>query len=290
MSLVGLLVAKIKKIPAIMYVLDLWPENLFSVLKLQNKFLRALVTKNSHWYYRETNRLITLSEKMRQRILDITNKNSEDIVVIAQVAETLYETRVNEGPIAEKYSGTFNIVFTGNISPAQSFETLIEAAQILHDRGIENIKWIVIGDGMSRGEVERSVKQRGLEEQFTFEGHHPIEDMPKYLSIADVLVGCLSKSDLLEATVPAKVYSYIASGKPIVLAMDGEVQNLINDEIQCGFAGETENSVLLAQNILKVYNASLAERIEMGARAQKYHQEHFKREVVLRNLVDFIWK
>ncbi|MGZ6005792.1 MAG: glycosyltransferase family 4 protein, partial [Candidatus Saccharimonadales bacterium] len=65
MSIAGIIVGKLKRTETTMYVLDLWPENLFSVLDIKNRFLRALITKISHWHYRHVDKLVVLSEKMK---------------------------------------------------------------------------------------------------------------------------------------------------------------------------------------------------------------------------------
>ncbi len=290
MSLAGIIVGKIKKIPTTMYVLDLWPENLFSVLPIKNKMLNRLVTVQSHWYYKKADRLIALSERMKQRLLEVSAKPEKDIIVLPQACEKLYEQNVEDKTIIERYKKAFNVVFTGNISPAQSFETMIEAAEILKQKGLTDIHWVIVGDGMSRKQVEKEISRRKLNELFTFEGQKPVEDMPKYTNIADVLVGCLVKSELLEATIPAKVMSYVAAGRPIVLAMDGEVQELINAKIKCGYAGPTNNSVQLAANIKKIYNATAKERNQMGQNARDYHFKHFERNLILNKLHAFMLK
>ena len=128
------------------------------------------------------------------------------------------------------------------------------------------------------------VVERGLEKYFIFVGQKPIEDIPKFADVASVFVGCLTKSDLLEATIPAKVISYIAMGKPIILAMDGEVQNLINSTIMCGFAGPSGDARALAENIARAYRLSPFERIKMGDRARIYHQNYLSRSVLLGEL------
>lgn len=288
MSISGIIVGKIKKIPTTMYVLDLWPENLFSVLPIKNKLLNRLVTVHSHWYYKKADRLVALSERMKQRLLEVSGKSEENVIVLPQACEKLYEKNIEDKAIINRYKKTFNVVFTGNISPAQSFGTMIEAAEILKHEGLTDIHWLIVGDGMSRKQVEKDIASRNLSELFTFEGQKPVEDMPKYTNIADVLVGCLVKSELLEATIPAKVMSYIAAGRPIVLAMDGEVQILINNEIRCGFAGDTSNAQLLAQNIKRVYNLNKEQRRAMGVRARKYHFANFERNLILGKLYDAI--
>ena len=116
-----------------------------------------------------------------------------------------------------------------------------------------------------------------------------MEDIPRYTTMADALLACLVKSDLLEATIPAKVLSYFAAGRPMVLAMDGEVRDLVNNTIKCGFAGPTEDAQVLSENIKKIYKLSPAERIKMGARGRAYHFKHFERNLILNKLHNFMF-
>lgn len=287
MSIAGIIVGKLKRVETTICVMDLWPENLFSVLNFKNNLIRKFLTVISHWYYKEADKLVAMTEKMREKLITVTGKSSDKVVVIPQAAEKIYESEVHDKVLKKRFEKSFNILFTGNISPAQSFDTIIGAAKILKAQGLDNFKWIIVGDGMSRKWLEAEVAKNDLVDIFVFEGQHPVTDIPKYTAIANVLVGCLSKSDLLEATIPAKVYSYIAAGKPIVLAMDGEAQQLIND-IRCGFAGPTEDSKALAQNISKIYRLTKPERDVMGKRAQSYHFKNLERNLTLDKLFDFL--
>lgn len=288
MSIAGIIIGKIKKTETIMYVLDLWPENLFSVLNVKNKFLRKLVTKISHWHYKKVDKIIVLSEQMKNKIKEIVNIPEKKIIVIPQTCEKLYENNISDSNIERKYKKGFNIVFTGNISPAQSFETIIKAAKKLDQDNIKDINWIIVGDGMSKKWLEDEVKKAKLS-NFFFEGFKPVEDMPKYTNIADALIGCLSKSELLEATIPAKVTSYLAAGKPLILAMDGEVNDLINDN-KCGYAGPTEDSDILAKNILKLYKVEKSQRELMGKRGYKLYLANFEKNLILNKFYNFIFK
>lgn len=289
MSFAGIIVGKFKKTETIMYVLDMWPENLFSVMNVKNKFLRNIVTRISHWHYRNVDKIIVLSEKMKTKLLDVTDKDPNQIIVLPQACEKIYETNIYDKDLSERFKKGFNIVFTGNISPAQSFETIIDAAKMLKKDGVDDINWIIVGDGMSRKWLEFSVKDAGLNDIFYFEGQKPISDMPKYTAIADLLIGCLIKSELLEATIPAKVMSYIAASKPMVLAMDGEAQILINETIKCGLAGPASNSNALYLNIKKLHQMSQSERLAMGKRAHVYYKKNFERNILLDKLYNFIF-
>ena len=290
MSIAGILIGKIKRVETTMYVLDLWPENLFSVIKINNPYLRRVAAYVSHWHYRHVDKLVVLSEKMKSHLIEAIDVKPSNIIVLPQTSEKIYEQDIKNRVISQKFRSGFNILYAGNISPAQSFDTIIYAAKILEQKGINDINWIIVGDGMSRKAVEQKVNDENLSGIFHFEGQKPVEDIPKYNYGTDLLVGCLVKSDLLEATIPAKVMSYIASGKPMVLAMDGEVQKLINSTIKCGFAGPTEDASVLADNIERIHNLSSEERDAMGKRARAYHFKHFERNIVLSKLLGFINK
>jgi len=289
MSITGILVGKIKKTETIMYILDLWPENLFSVMDVKNHLLRKLVTKISHWHYKNVDKIIVLSERMKQRIIEVTNIPNEKIIVLPQACEKIYEKRIHDPEIESRFNKGFNIVYTGNISPAQSFDTILDAAEMLKFKGIDDINWIIVGEGMSYSWLKKEVIKRNLESCFFFEGQKPIEDIPKYTNIADVLVGCLVKSDLLEATIPAKVMSYLAAGRPVILAMDGEAQVLINKIIRCGYAGPAGDPKSLYRNIYKMHGLNNKDRITMGKLAQSYHLKHFERNLILNRMYNFIF-
>jgi colanic acid biosynthesis glycosyl transferase WcaI len=289
MALAGIIVGKLKRTETTMYVLDLWPENLFSVKNINSSFARGMAAIVSRWHYNHADKLVALSQKMASRLLEVTKKPPEQITILPQACEKIYETNIYDKDLAKKFKGKFNVLFTGNISPAQSFETIIAAAQQLQKAGVTGINWIIVGDGMSRKWLEAEVARAGLSDIFHFEGLKPMADIPKYTTIADVLLGCLVKSELLEATIPAKVMSYFAAGRPMVLAMDGEARELVNHTIKCGFAGPTGDSKTLANNIKKVYGLKPGERANLGERARAYHFKHFERNIILSRLYDFIF-
>ena len=272
MGLAGIILAKIKNIETTTYVLDLWPENLYSVIQFKNKLIKSILSHHSAWYYKNSDKLVALSRKMKSRLQEATS-SSKSIAILPQACEKVYENNIKDNQLIKKFKTGFNIVFAGNMSPAQSFSTMIEAAKILKSEGLGNINWIMVGDGMSRQWLQDEVRASGLGEIFFFEGHKKINEIPKYTYVADLLIGCLVKSAFLEATIPGKVMSYIAAGKPIVLAMDGEVQGLVNDKIKCGFVGPTEDPIALAANIRKVYEMRPKQRAKLGENARVYHKQ-----------------
>ena len=288
MSLTGILLGKIKKIETTMYVLDLWPENLYSVLNVESKILRSIAFAVSTWHYKQVDKIVANSRKLQQILKKRVKIKDENLMFMPQFCEKIYEKTIVDENLQKQYSDTFNLVFTGNISPAQSFETVIEAAKILKQKGLKHLKWIIVGDGMSRKWLEERVKEEGLASNFTFSGQVPMEEIPKYTQIADGLFACLSKSEMLDAALPAKVFSYYAAGKPVILAMDGEVQEIVR-ESKAGYVVDAEDSLGLVEAVMKLYQTDEIERNKMGENAKSYYNRYFERNINLNKLVNFIF-
>ena len=279
--------SKLKKVPLTTYVLDLWPENLYSVLKIQNKFLRFIARSTSHWHYRRCDKLIAMSPSLNDTLVKITGKAPEKVATIPQYCEKFYEQDIHNAQLEEKYKDYFKIVYAGNMSPAQNVEVAVDAAVLLKKDGITDIKFIIVGDGMSKNDIENYVKEKDVQEYFDFLGSKPVTDMPVYHTLADALFAPLAKSDDLGLTIPAKVTSYMAGGKPVLTCIDGEGSFVI-EKANAGLTAPSGDSTALYKNILTLYNMSSAQRGEMGANARRYHYEYHSRDKVLGQLIDFI--
>jgi len=287
MAVTGILLGRMKKIETVMFVLDLWPENLYSVLKIKNKLLRKIAFRVSNWHYRKTDKLIANSQKLKSLLLKRTGKDADKVEYIPQFCEKVFENVILNKDLEDRYSGKFKLVFTGNISPAQSFETVVSAAKILMTKGYSDIEWIIVGDGMSKHWLENEVKKEGLSDCFTFIGHVPINEIPEYTYIADVLFACLSKTDFLDCTLPAKVFSYYAAGRPLLLAMDGEIQDIVKSS-GAGHIVDSGDFEGFANAVIKLYETSAQERVIMGDAAKRYYFEYFERNMNMEKLIRFI--
>lgn len=287
MAAAGIRLQKLLKIDLVMYVLDLWPQNLYSVLNIQNKLLRRFLSRISTRIYRKPDRLITVSEKMRQYFIETMNRPEDQVTFIPQSPEKLYEERRQDEALRSRFAEGFHIVFTGNISPAQNFPLMIRAAKLLKERGISDISFIIVGDGMSLSDVKEEVAKQGVEDLFFFEGFHPMQEMPAYADIADALIATLKTEGVEDYSIPAKVTSYMALGKPLLIAMDGEINQIVT-EAGCGLTSDPNDPEFLCENILKLYQMPKAEREAMGERAFACQQEKFERNKGIDDLLRVI--
>jgi len=290
MSLPAILIAKLKRTPLYFYVCDFWPHSLFSIIDIKNNTLRKIIQRLSYWHYQRANGIIGVFKGMQERFVTNVGFSKEKTLYIPQAPEKIYESRTIDKNLAKRFSGQFNILFAGNINPAQCFDVITAAAKIVHKSRLKGkVRFIILGDGMSRKWVESEIKRLGIEEMFVFEGQKPVEEVPKYQSLADATIVALSKSPLFEYGIPAKVYSYMPAGKPILGAMDGEGKRLINKLAACGICVDSGDIDALASAIIKLYKMNDADRKKMGDNGFRYYKRHFDREKNLQRLIEFVF-
>lgn len=282
----AILYAKKHHIPFTNYVLDIWPENLYSVLNVKNKALRAIAQGVSDALYKKADRLIAMSEPLQQRLCQRTGMPPQKIAVIPQYCEDFYAVPQPDAALQAQFGGRFNLVFTGTFTPAQSLETVITAVQDARSRGADMLHLLLVGDGMSRAALEAKVKDLHAEDAVTFYGSVPATDIPKFTALADALIVCLSDSPDLGLTVPAKVASYMAAGKPVLASMDGAGNAAV--AAAGGLSSPACDAAALADNLLALTRMDAAQHAAMGQSAKEYYLAHYRRSELLRKLEHFI--
>jgi glycosyltransferase involved in cell wall biosynthesis len=281
-GLPAIVMKKIKKAPIMFWVQDLWPESVAAAGAVRSQRVLKLIERLVSFIYNKCDRILVTSLAYFPPIKCVVKK-PERILYFPQTSEELYRpVRLNpEAPELGRMPAGFTVMFAGNIGAAQDFETILSAAENLTVH--QDIKWIILGDGRMRPWVEDQIRQRALGKTIYLLGRYPVEAMPRFFSLADILLVTLKREPIFALTIPAKVQSYLACGKPIVAALDGEGARIIA-EAGAGLACPAENPAALAEAILTIYRMSAAERQEMGMRGRAYYEKHFDRSMLLDRL------
>lgn len=282
MAIPAIIFKKIKKIPMDMYILDLWPESLLSTVNIGSKKIKDAMFKFCKKIYKQADRIYITSKGFKKKLVSY-GIEEEKITYLPQWAEDIYKDAVieNDNELEQLCKGKFNILFAGNVGKAQSIDTIINAANICKEN--QSIQWIIVGDGSEKKICEQKVKDLNLKENVIFLGRKPLQDMPKYYDVADALLVTLGNDELFKITVPAKVQSYMASGKPLLGAISGEGKDVIEDS-NCGLACEAEDYKELAQLAQEMYEMNIEERKMLGENGIRYFKENFDREILLKKI------
>lgn len=278
-GLPGMLMGSIKRAPVMLWIQDLWPETLAAVG--QHGALSLIAAWIAGFVHRGCDLLLVQSEAFTQPLIKLDISPAR-IRYLPNWAEDFYKQGNADAvpdPLKE-FSGV-RILFAGNIGTAQSVETIIEAAQLLEHR--PDIHWIIVGDGIMRKWAAEQIHSRHLEATVALLERRPPEHMPALFSHADALLVTLRRDPVFSITIPSRIQSYLASGKSIVGALDGEGARIIN-ESGAGFVANAGDAAGLAQCVLKLSAMTSAERNAMGLRGRAYFENHFNREKLVGQL------
>lgn len=268
--------------PVILWVLDLWPESVSATQAICSPRVLQWIERMVRFIYRHCDRILVQSRAFvphveRQGVLP------EKVLYFPSWAETVYEAAGAQtpAPVTVRLPEGFRGMFAGNVGVAQDFETILTAAERLKLR--RDIHWIIIGDGRMLSWVRAEVERRQLAGTVHLLGRHPLETMPAFFAQADVLLVTLRRASIFSLTIPGKVQSYLASGRPIVGALDGEGARII-EEAGAGIVCPAGCPDALADAVVRLAETPEEARELMGRRGAEYYGTHFDRTVLLNQL------
>ena len=270
----------IKKAPMIFWVQDLWPESITAAGAIKSKLIIDMVSKMVRWIYNRTDLVLIQSEAFKEPAIH-SGANPDKIIYFPNWAEEIYRPMNADKSSLEVMPDGFIVMFAGNLGEAQSLPTITAAANRLKD--YDNIHWVIIGDGRKMQWMVDEVSRLNLEKNVHFLGRKPVDEMPGYLAVADALLVTLKDESAFEHTIPSKVQSYMACGKPILASINGEAARVIN-EAEAGIAVAAEDDEALSSSVLELYKSSSEARSNMGKSAHQYYLDNFDKNRLINKL------
>lgn len=294
MSTPAVLYKKIKKVPLYTWVLDLWPESLTAAGGINNKKILAFFDWFVKKEYKWSDKILTSSRSFDQSILAYGDYKDK-IVYYPQwgdgvsSAESLklkeeklkLESIVEPSIISKLNSQSFKVMFAGAVGEAHGMECNMQAALLTKEH--KDIHWVIVGDGRRLNWVQSFVKDNGLEETVHTLGRFPSETMPLFFEKADVMLVSLNDSPLFNLYAPAKISSYMASGRPIITCLNGEGGEVVK-AAECGWSVKAGDAEGLAKLVIELSRTDENVLNAKGMSGLNYYYEHFEKEKCLRKL------
>ncbi|MCR5687571.1 MAG: glycosyltransferase family 4 protein [Lachnospiraceae bacterium] len=263
--------SKTKKLA--IYCLDLWPASLASLGISEKSFFYRLMRFVSRRIYKGADAIGYTSRMFKKYFADELRITDKRFLHIPQFADELF----SDIPPATGGMDRINYVFAGNIGHMQSVDTIIKAAALTKD---ERIVWHIVGDGSALGECRKLCRELGADDRVKFYDRQSVEEMPKFYAMADAMVVTLADDPLISYTLPGKIQSYMAAGRAVIAAANGETKDVIK-ESGCGRCAPAEDEAALAAIADEMASSDLA---GMGRAAAQYYRENFTKK----NHVDLI--
>lgn len=278
MSMPAVMYKKIRRVPLYTWVLDLWPESLTAAGGINNKHVLGFFDWFVKKEYKHSDKILTSSRSFDQSILTYGDYKDK-IVYFPQWGDGVSNSPV-EFDLPKMPEG-FVVMFAGAVGEAHGMECNLQAA--LLTKGNKDIHWVIVGDGRKLEWVQKFIKENGLEETVHTLGRFPSETMPLFFAKADVMLVSLTDLPLFNLYAPAKISSYMASGKPIIACLNGEGGEVVKDA-KCGWSVKAGYAEGLAKLVTELYGMDKCILAEKGANGLKYYNEYFEKEKCLRKL------
>lgn len=278
----ALLHKRLHKSKAFLWVQDLWPESVSVAGKMDSSTVNKLLTKMVKSIYKKVDKICVQSKAFIPSVKEICNDDSK-ICYIPNWAEDLFLDKklIDKDKYTNLIPKGFIVMFAGNIGESQDFDNIVQAAT--QTKAYPEIKWVVIGDGRKRKDVEAAIEENDLTNTFYLLGRYPVDEMPSFFTHADLQLVSLKDEYIFSLTIPSKIQSYMAFGKPIVSMING-IGNIIIQEADCGYTAKAGDYAELANNVIKAYKTHKEELITKGQNGKAYYNRAFAKNNILEKL------
>jgi colanic acid biosynthesis glycosyl transferase WcaI len=275
------------RVPFIYQIQDMWPEALSAVGAINNPRILNWISRFAKWIYAKADAICVISPGARAN-LHKKGVPGEKIHVISNwVNIATYYPERPDSILAKRLglAGRFNVIFAGNVGEAQGLETLLDAAELLGD--VPEVQFVIVGDGVALPCLRQSAEERALG-NICFLGRYAVEAMPPLYALADVLLIHLRDDHpLFRITIPHKTFAYMATGKPILAAVAGDVADVVTGA-GAGIACPPQDSQVLALTIRQFYFMPEVERKAMGERGLAAVKAEFSKEKLVADIEDVL--
>jgi len=273
------------KCPVFVNVQDLWPETFASTQQGKKSFFGNWVGSISDYLYRKADHLL-LPFQSSQPLLEKRGIPANKMSYLPNSVDDFYLPVSPDPQFNNLFTGEVHLLLTGNLGEAQGLELIIEAASQLQ-KDYPLLRWILVGDGRNRQKLEQSVNDKKLDAIVSFPGRYPATVIPYLIARADASLLTLKKEPIFAITVPNRLQSYMACGKPILASIDGEAASIItaSNSGLVAPAGDVQAFVQLVKNFM---HSSAEQRKKWGSNARSYFLNHFERNQVLNQLNDLL--
>lgn len=275
----GLKYAKKYNKKVVMYEMDLWPESLLAGGISNKSLIYKYYKKVSAKIYSKCDMILVSTKEHIDYIKSLPGCSNLDIEYLPQYADTIFE----ESNYDSVDNGVIDLMFAGNIGKAQSVDTIIGAASLLKDDC--RFKFHIVGSGSELENIKKLATELKTD-NVVFYGQRPLEEMPKLYKLADAMLVTLEDKPYANMTIPGKVQSYLAAGKPVIGSINGSCANfIINNEI--GYTCASGDGAALA-NLIKELDINKLR--EIGKHSKEVYFKKYRKELFINRIISELEK
>jgi len=284
----GFLISRLRRIPFVYNVQDIWPDVVIRVGVMKNPRIIAFFRSVERFVYRTAAAITVIGEGFRRNLV-AKGVHSDKIHIIPNFADAEFMRplpRHNGFSHRHGLDDRFVVLFAGNVGLSQGLDTVLEAARLLTDR--PDVLFLIVGNGAAKFNLIKQAEELHLN-NVRFLSFQPHEAVPEMYASADVCLVPLRRG-LTEESVPCKVFTIMASGRPLVASVDRESDTWqLVKEAECGLCIEPENHEALAEALRTLYADRTLRRC-LGRNGRKHVVQHYTRQAMAQRYEDVLQK
>ncbi len=283
----AIIVSKLKRVPFIFEVRDLWPESAVATGVLNNKFLLNILYWLEYRLYKYSEKIVVLTPAFKENIEKRFPEFIGKIEIITNGADFSIMGKEHQGEqLREKLGWSDKKVFTylGAHGVANDLMQVVEAAKAFKDE--KKVHFVLIGDGMQKKFLKEKAKEYELT-NIEFIDSVPKYEVVDYVNASDVCMAILKKTDTFKTVYPNKVFDYMSCKKPVFVTIDGITRDLIETS-NCGLYAEPENLDEFKNIVDKFLSMSYDELQTFGENGYKYVKDKFDREKLAERYIELV--
>jgi glycosyltransferase involved in cell wall biosynthesis len=269
------LLARLKRVPFLFEVRDLWPAFAIAVGVLRNPILIRASLWLEGFLYRRADRLVVNSPGF---IDHVTHRGARWVELVPNGADTSMFDPQSDGldfRWKHRLEGYFLALYAGAHGVSNDLTVILEAAERMQAE--ERVRFVLVGDGKEKANLIAETQARGLQ-NVCFIPPVPKNEMPAVLAAADACIAILKPLEMYKTTYPNKVFDYMAAGRPVVLAIDGVVRSVV-ESAHAGIFTPPGNPSALA-NAVKYLLDNPEQACQMGLTGRQYIERHLDRNLI----------
>lgn len=269
--------------PFVLDIQDLWPESVAGSGMLRNKWANRFLSACCSFAYRRSEHIVVLSQGYKDVLIN-RGARLDQVTVIHNWCDPTYEQAIGAGTAQDSFNlkGAFNVVYTGNLGELQALDSVIHAAKLIETVGPQ-IRLVLVGHGTREAHLKRLAAQLGLR-NVIFISRLPLNRLPDVLRFAGALLVHLKDNPLSRVGIPQKIQAYLATGIPILCAVEGEAASLVTHS-GAGILCRAESPHAIAEAIVSISNLPKEQLMAMGQSGRDYYQKHLAFSIGAQRLV-----
>jgi glycosyltransferase involved in cell wall biosynthesis len=273
----GYIVSWLRRVPFVFEVRDLWPETAVVMGALRSPLLINLSAWLARFLYRRAERVVAVTQGIRQSIIQTGVPASKVVFVPNGVDGDLFATLSSEEGerVRREYGwdGRFVALYSGTLARSDGLEAIVRAAATLAD--YQDLLVVFLGDGEVKPRLTELADELQLS-NVSFIPSQPKRRVPAFIAASDVCLLPVKRDDFFQLSLPNKLFDYMAGARPVIAAVPpGEVEDLIRQS-DSGLVIPPEDEINLAVALLELRDDSEA-RQRYGRNGRRYVMEHYLR-------------